>query len=130
MLRQILANAVAPSITLTTGRMYMYQAPWIAVFPGLAIAIFVLGVTMLGDCLRDVLDPRLANSRDKPFPSSAEVPGHDNCHVVPEVRVRARLTRCPHSRDVDAITVMSMQDTLGRIAAHYSSGAGQHDFRI
>ena len=60
MLRQILANAVAPSITLTTGRMYMYQAPWIAVFPGLAIAIFVLGVTMLGDCLRDVLDPRLA----------------------------------------------------------------------
>lgn len=44
---------------LSTGRMYMYQAPWITVFPGLAIAIFVLGVNMLGDGLRDVLDPRL-----------------------------------------------------------------------
>ena len=44
---------------LSGGRMYMYQAPWITVFPGLAIALFVLGVNMLGDGLRDVLDPRL-----------------------------------------------------------------------
>lgn len=44
---------------LAGGRMYMYQAPWITVFPGLAIAFFVLGVNMLGDGLRDVLDPRL-----------------------------------------------------------------------
>lgn len=44
---------------LSGGRMYMYQAPWITVFPGLAIAVFVLGVNMLGDGLRDVLDPRL-----------------------------------------------------------------------
>lgn len=44
---------------LSTGRMYMYQAPWITVFPGMAIAVFVLGVNMLGDGLRDVLDPRL-----------------------------------------------------------------------
>jgi peptide/nickel transport system permease protein len=44
---------------LAGGRMYMYQAPWITVFPGLAIALFVLGVNMLGDGLRDVLDPRL-----------------------------------------------------------------------
>ena len=44
---------------LSGGRIYMYQAPWITVFPGLAIAIFVLGVNMLGDGMRDVLDPRL-----------------------------------------------------------------------
>lgn len=44
---------------LSTGRQYMYQAPWITVFPGLAIAIFVLGINLLGDGLRDVLDPRL-----------------------------------------------------------------------
>ena len=44
---------------LSSGRQYMYQAPWITVFPGLAIALFVLGVNMLGDGLRDVLDPRL-----------------------------------------------------------------------
>jgi peptide/nickel transport system permease protein len=44
---------------LSGGRMYMYQAPWITIFPGITIAIFVLGVNMLGDGLRDVLDPRL-----------------------------------------------------------------------
>lgn len=44
---------------LATGQQYMYQAWWITVFPGLAIAVFVLGVNMLGDGLRDVLDPRL-----------------------------------------------------------------------
>lgn len=44
---------------LATGRMYMYQAPWITIFPGMAIAVFVLGVNMLGDGLRDVLDPRM-----------------------------------------------------------------------
>src|SRR5699024_3039998 len=32
---------------LATGRMYMYQAPWITIFPGMAIAVFVLGVNML-----------------------------------------------------------------------------------
>ena len=45
---------------LSTGRMYMYQAPWITIFPGVAIAVFVLGVNMLGDGLRDVLDPRMS----------------------------------------------------------------------
>jgi peptide/nickel transport system permease protein len=37
----------------------VYQAPWSIIFPGITIAIFVLGVNMLGDGLRDVLDPRL-----------------------------------------------------------------------
>ena len=45
---------------LSGGRMYMYQAPWITVFPGLTIALFVLGVNMLGDGLRDVFDPKLS----------------------------------------------------------------------
>ena len=44
---------------LSGGRTYMYQAPWITIFPGVTIAIFVLGVNMLGDGLRDVLDPRM-----------------------------------------------------------------------
>jgi peptide/nickel transport system permease protein len=34
-------------------------APWLGVFPGLAIAITVFAVNLLGDALRDVLDPRL-----------------------------------------------------------------------
>jgi len=42
-----------------TGRTYMYNAPWIAVWPGVAISLVVFGFNMLGDALRDVLDPRL-----------------------------------------------------------------------
>ena len=34
-------------------------APWAAIFPGLAIALTVLGFNLLGDGLRDALDPKL-----------------------------------------------------------------------
>jgi peptide/nickel transport system permease protein len=42
-----------------SGRTYMYSAPWIAIWPGIAISLAVFGFNMLGDALRDVLDPRL-----------------------------------------------------------------------
>lgn len=38
---------------------YMTEAPWLAIFPGLAISIVVFGFNFLGDALRDILDPRL-----------------------------------------------------------------------
>ena len=41
----------------------MFQAPMLAVYPGVAIALAVLGLNLLGDGLRDLLDPRLARSR-------------------------------------------------------------------
>lgn len=41
------------------GLTYMYTAPWLTLFPGIAIALAVFGVNLLGDSLRDVLDPRL-----------------------------------------------------------------------
>ena len=44
------------------GREFMEVAPWMAVFPGLAIMITVLAFNLLGDGLRDVLDPRLRGS--------------------------------------------------------------------
>ncbi len=44
---------------LTLGRKYINQAWWYTTFPGLAIAITVLGINTLGDALRDALDPRL-----------------------------------------------------------------------
>jgi len=44
---------------LAEGRDYLTVAAWIAVFPGLAILITVLGINFLGDGLRDLLDPRL-----------------------------------------------------------------------
>jgi peptide/nickel transport system permease protein len=42
-----------------SGRSFFYSAPWMAVWPGLAISLAVFGFNMLGDALRDVLDPRL-----------------------------------------------------------------------
>lgn len=47
---------------LSGGRVYMQQAPWITVYPGMAIIVTVLGLNLLGDGLRDMLDPRLRNS--------------------------------------------------------------------
>ena len=43
---------------LGDGRNYISTAPWLTIFPGLAIFIVVLGINLLGDGLRDVLDPR------------------------------------------------------------------------
>jgi peptide/nickel transport system permease protein len=47
---------------LSAGRIYMQQAPWIVLFPGASIIVTVLGLNLLGDGLRDMLDPRLRNS--------------------------------------------------------------------
>jgi peptide/nickel transport system permease protein len=44
---------------LSEGRIYMQTASWITIFPGLAIAVTVLGLNLAGDGLRDVLDPRM-----------------------------------------------------------------------
>jgi ABC-type dipeptide/oligopeptide/nickel transport system permease subunit len=44
---------------LSEGRGYMRQAPWITIAPGLTIMLTVLSVNLLGDGLRDALDPRL-----------------------------------------------------------------------
>jgi peptide/nickel transport system permease protein len=44
---------------LSTGRNFLQQAWWITLFPGLAIMLTVLSINMLGDGLRDALDPRL-----------------------------------------------------------------------
>lgn len=43
---------------IANGRDFMIVAPWITIFPGLAIIAVVLGLNLLGDGLRDVLDPR------------------------------------------------------------------------
>ena len=42
-----------------TARTYMFIAPWMVIWPGLALSIVVYGVNMFGDALRDLLDPRL-----------------------------------------------------------------------
>ena len=44
---------------LSAGRSYIIDSPWIATFPGLAILATVLAFNLVGDALRDALDPRL-----------------------------------------------------------------------
>jgi peptide/nickel transport system permease protein len=46
---------------LSSGRAYLSIAPWVTTFPGIAIMLTVLGFNLLGDGLRDALDPRLKN---------------------------------------------------------------------
>ena len=48
---------------LSEAQTLMFQQPLLAVFPGMAIALAVLGLNLMGDGLRDLLDPRLARAR-------------------------------------------------------------------
>lgn len=50
-------------LTIAQSRTYLPNAWWYAMFPGLAIFVTVLGFNLLGDGLRDILDPRLRRSR-------------------------------------------------------------------
>jgi peptide/nickel transport system permease protein len=59
-----LGLGVNPSIPtwgsmVSDGRLYIYNAWWVITFPGLAIMVAVLGINMVGDWLRDILDPTL-----------------------------------------------------------------------
>lgn len=44
---------------IADGRNYLFQSPWIVAFPGLAILMVALGFNLVGDSLRDILDPRM-----------------------------------------------------------------------
>jgi peptide/nickel transport system permease protein len=48
---------------LSTAREQLFTAPWISIFPGLAIFVTVLGLNLLGDGLRDILDPHTTRTR-------------------------------------------------------------------
>lgn len=51
------------SMLSSSGRTYMFQAPWLAIVPGLCITVVVYAINMLGDALRDLLDPRMRGTR-------------------------------------------------------------------
>ena len=70
---------------LDAGRAHLFDAPHLTIFPGLAIALLVLGFNFLGDGLRDRVDPKMV--RGKPQPAvltSAPTP-------CSETRARARV---------------------------------------
>jgi peptide/nickel transport system permease protein len=45
---------------LATAREQFFTAPWISIFPGIAIFITVMGINLFGDGLRDILDPHIS----------------------------------------------------------------------
>jgi peptide/nickel transport system permease protein len=53
------------SMLSAEGRKYMQIAPQLALYPGLALSIVVWGINMLGDAMRDLMDPRLRGSGGK-----------------------------------------------------------------
>lgn len=55
----------APSLgnIIADGRTYLQEAQWVAFFPGIVIVMAVLGLNLMGDGLRDVLDPRMRSRR-------------------------------------------------------------------
>jgi peptide/nickel transport system permease protein len=55
------ASALTPELgrLITTGQTYIFQAPWLTAFPGIAIVTISLAFNLMGDGIRDVLDPRL-----------------------------------------------------------------------
>ncbi len=57
------------------GRQYMRSAPWMALWPGLALAIVVYGINMLGDGLRDLFDPRLRGGLGRYGGAKARISG-------------------------------------------------------
>jgi peptide/nickel transport system permease protein len=46
-----------------SARQYATQAPWLVIFPGIALSLVIFSFNLLGDGLRDILDPRLRGTR-------------------------------------------------------------------
>jgi peptide/nickel transport system permease protein len=88
-----------------SGRSFMYRAPWMAIWPGAAISLAVFGFNMLGDALRDVLDPRLRGGGGrpvgKPRSGASARPGTSDRvtsrgRTVPRSGPRCSLAALPH----------------------------------
>jgi peptide/nickel transport system permease protein len=57
----LIGGAIVPSWgnILSEGRLYLRQAPWLVLYPGAAIMVTILGLNLVGDGLRDLLDPKI-----------------------------------------------------------------------
>lgn len=82
---------------LSSGRGFMDQAPWLGVVPGLAMFLGVLGFNLLGDGLRDVLDPRARQRLAVPpirgaalMSSRSGMTGHEGFRDKESVEIPAR----------------------------------------
>ena len=67
-------------------RRYMFQAPWMGIWPGLFLSISVFGTNMFGDAVRDLLDPRLRGGAGR----YGRRPRLSHRHLPPEAGARAQ----------------------------------------
>ena len=117
-------GAVPPTPTwgniMAEGRQYMTDAPWIITIPGAALMITVLGLNLLGDGLRDVLDPRLqdpamsllevATSPPRSATERGEITAIEDVSFDPRARARssASSARSGSGKSVTALTIMGL----------------------
>ena len=119
-------------VMIAEGRNYMLQSHWVTTVPGVAIVAVVLGLNLLGDGLRDVLDPQAevaaetARRREESRGRRSEVgndeqrPIADSPSPVPSISGRQLRTRTVHRSEVD---LMSRPSAGGLV----EPGRGQRD---
>lgn len=69
-----------------SGRKYMFLAPWMAIWPGLALAFVVYGINMFGDAVRDLLDPRLRGGVGRYERVKTRKPGRKRQHQPDDLK--------------------------------------------
>jgi peptide/nickel transport system permease protein len=80
---------------LTDGRQYMLIAPWMAIFPGIAIVLTVLSINLVADGLADRLDPKLATGHFERRPLPSRPPVEETTDNGPLMRVKGLTTLFP-----------------------------------
>ncbi|WP_290819486.1 ABC transporter permease, partial [Halovivax sp.] len=92
---------------LSDGRTALVVAPWVAVFPGIMIFITVMGFNMLGDGLRDIMDPKM----------TVEETTYDDWNLAewtsnrPPVSTESSVTSTEHATRTDGGTVADVDST-------------------
>ncbi len=114
--------------TLADGRQFMMVTPWMALFPGIAIVVTVLSISLVADGFADYVDPKLAhgNLRRVPLPTTASKDGAAP-DDAPLLRVRELTTAFPvRSATVHAVKRASFdvrrREVLGVVG---ESGSGK-----
>jgi peptide/nickel transport system permease protein len=113
---------------LADGRQYMMVTPWMAVFPGLAIVVTVLSISLAADGLADIFDPKLVHStfRRLPLPPVSRLPSPASADA-PLLRVRGLTTIYPtRAGTVTAVRDASFDLARGQVLGVVGeSGSGK-----
>lgn len=112
---------------IADGRQFMMNAPWMALLPGLAIIVTVLGISLASDGYADVIDPKIAHGgyRRVPLPPKNEAPAPPDQDVL--IRVRGLEVEYPsRKRHVHALRGVSFTLRRGEVLGVVGeSGSGK-----